>query len=239
MNGRSYLVVSSLSVCLALLTASCAGPAPTTTRIVAREGGSVVAASYQIVIPAMSLPADADVTLETAPASGYLPLPNGLAEVILLRPEGTILGTPSTVTIRADFVDAAPGDTVSVHQLEMVDGTRWVPLASERGASGDVTVGVTRFAPLGVAVVPAPTGSGIRGIIRWNDGTPVASAPIQLFQGTTMLTMTTSDATGAYSFGDLPTGSYRVVVMYECSIDQATSVTAGALTTLDLVLCGV
>lgn len=232
---RHALVFSSALV-LGLVGACSA--TPTTARISRATGGTVTAGTHSVVIPAMSLPTDTDVSLVTAPASTYLALENGRPEVLRMEPEGTVLEVAASVTIRADFIDAGATDTVSVFQLEMIDGVRWRPLASERSPAGDVTVSVSVFAPLGVAVVPAATGSGVTGIIRWGDATPVAGAPIQLYQGTTLVTSTTSSATGAYAFTDVAPGDYRVVVMYECSIDRAVTVTAGAPTTLDLILCG-
>ena len=238
MNFRARAVVSLLSLSIALVASSCAGSAPTSARVVASTGGTVSASTFQVLIPPMALATDTEVTLVTAPASGYPALANSRPEVLRMEPEGTVLTTPATVTIRADFIAAAPGDSVTIHQLNDVDGTRWVPLPSTRTPSGDVTVSVTLFAPLAVVVVPAPSGCGIHGTIHWGDGSPVPSAPIQLWQGATMLTMTTSDASGVFAFGDLASGSYRIVLMYECNIDQGVSVTAGAATQVDLALCG-
>lgn len=235
MIARLHAVASLLSLTLVL---GCAGAAPTRTQIVAREGGTATSASYQVVIPAMSLAADTEVTLSTAPAAGFPALANARPEVLVMEPEGTTLSVPAAVTIHADFVAAAATDTVSIHQLSMVDGTRWVPIESTRSSSGDVTVSVTQLAPLAVVVVPSAGAGGVHGLLHWGDGSVVAAAPVQLMQGTTLVASTTTDTAGAYAFDGLATGAYHVVVMYECNLDQPVTVTAG-IAQLDLVLCGV
>jgi hypothetical protein len=166
----------------------------------------------------------------------------GLArDRLRIEPEGTVLELPAQATIRADFIDLPAGARVSIAQLASGDGVAtWMPLESARDASsGDVTVAITRFAPLAVVVSEeiAP-GTGIRGRITWGEGSPAAGAPVQLFEGTTMLTTVTADADGAFAFTDLATGSYRLVVDYECHLDVTVEVRAGGVTERDLVLCG-
>ncbi len=239
MLARSRFARVSVVLTLAL-AAACAGPAPTTARIVATEGGRVVAASHEILIPAGSLLADTEVTLVTAPASSYPALPNSLSEVLRIEPEGTVLERAATVTIDGAFIGAAAADSVSVSQLANVDGVMmWRPMESSRdAASGDVAVSVTRFAPLGVVVVrPGATGE-IRGTIAWGDASPAAGAPVQLFSGATSLGTSVASETGAFSFPGLAPGEYRLVVDYECRLDRAVTVAAGAPTQVMLTLCG-
>ena len=237
---RSVQLVVSLSVLLAALP-SCAGAPPASQRIVAATGGSVTGSVYRLAIPAMALPADAEVTLETASASTYPTLAGALPEVLRIQPEGTVLEHAATVTIRGDFIDAAAGDTISVSQLLAGDGVSiWQPLESTRdAATGDVAVSVTLFSPLAVVVAhPAAGAGGIRGTLHWGDASAAPAAPIQLFQGTSLLRTTTTDAAGGFSFADLSAGEYRIVVEYECHLEQPVTVTAGTTTQQNLVICG-
>lgn len=230
----AFALVSSIAL------AACADDAPSSALIAAAEGGTVTAATHEVAIPAMALATDLEVTLEAASASGYPTLENGRPEVLRIEPEGTVLERAATVTIHADFIGAGEGDRVSIVQLATADGVAtWVPMESARdAATGDVDVPITRFAPLGVVVVPSSGAAGIAGTIRWGDASPADGAPLQLFRGTELLDSTTADAAGAFAFDDLAPGAYRIVVDYECMIDQAVTVTAGEVTTQDLVLCG-
>jgi len=129
---------------------------------------------------------------------------------------------------------------VSVFQLRDVDGvTGWSPVESSSDAeTGDVSVSVSRFAPLAVAVTEASSAAEIRGTLSWGSGDPAAEAPVQLYQGDTLVTETTTGADGSFSFADLEPGTYRVVVDYECTIDEAVDVAAGDVEELALTLCG-
>ncbi len=240
MNSRIRSVGAVSALLFVVIAASCGGDTPTTTRIAAADGGTVIASSFRVTIPALSLATDTEVTLETASADAYPALAGGLSEVLLMRPEGTVLERAASVTIGGDFIDAPTGANVSVSQLATGDGAPgWLPLESSRdAATGDVTVSVTRFAPLGVAVVEASATGGITGTIHWGDHMPVGMAPIQLFRGATAVTTTTSDAAGVFSFTGLEPGDYRLVVEFECMLDRAITVTAGANATTALILCG-
>lgn len=205
--------------------------------IVASEGGSVTADSHAVTIPAGSLAADTEVTLSTAPASDYPALAGSLASVLLLEPEGTVLELPASVVIEDGFLGVGSEASVSVWQLSRVDGERWTPIESSRDAgSGDVTVSVTRFAPLAVTVTEAPSGSSIVGTLSWGDGTPVDGAPVQLAQGGSVLTTATTGADGSFAFADLTPGDYQLVVDYECMLEETVTVAAGP-TEVDLTLC--
>ena len=72
----------------------------------------------------------------------------------------------------------------------------------------------------------------------WGDASAAPAAPIQLFQGASLLTTTTTDAAGGFSFADLSAGEYRIVVEYECHLEQPVTVTAGTTTQQNLVICG-
>lgn len=240
MNARIQLASALSALLFVGIASACGSTEPSTARVVAAEGGTVIASTHRVTIPAASLPADTDVTLETTSADAYPTLAGALPEVLLMRPEGTLLERAATVTIGGGFIDADAAARVSIAQLATADGvSTWQPLESSRDATtGDVTLSVTRFAPLAVVVIETSGGTGIQGTIRWGDASPVAMAPIQLFLGTTAVTTVSSDAAGAFSFSDLAPGAYRIVVDYECMLDQAVVVTAGEVTTQDLVLCG-
>lgn len=236
MNRRAF---ASLLLLVAA-SVGCVGNAPVTTRVAAAEGGTVTASTHTVAIPALALAADTDVTLEIASLADYPALANARPEVLRIQPEGTVLERAATVTIRGSFIDAASASAVSISQLATGDGVRaWVPIASTRdAATGDVTVMVTRFEPLAVVVVDAASGGTIQGTIHWADASPVPMAPIELHSGPSRVMMTTSDANGQFVFTGVAAGEYRVVVSFECMIDQAVTVSAGAPTMVALTLCG-
>jgi hypothetical protein len=238
MNTRTSLV--RIASFLALTTAAAGCNGSSTSAISAAEGGTVTASTHDVAIPAMSLATDTEVTVETADASGYPELEGALPEVLRIEPEGTVLEVPATVTIHADFTGAGADDSVSVYQLRDVDGvSTWSPMESSTDAeTGDVTVSVSRFAPLAVTVTAASSAAEIRGTLSWGSGDPAAEAPVQLYQADTLVTETTTGADGSFSFADLEPGAYRVVVDYECSLDEAVEVAAGDVEELTLTLCG-
>jgi hypothetical protein len=207
------------------------------TLVVAEEGGTVVAPTFELSIPAMALPTDTTISLETAQASDYPALEGSLPEVLRIEPEGTVLELPATIVIDSDFIGAETGDIVSVSQL--VDGV-WSPRESAN-VSGGVSVSVTVFAPIAVALraIEIPTNGEIRGTVSWGEGTPAGGAPVQLLRGETLVTSTYADTTtGAFSFADLEPGTYTVLIDYECRLEQAVELTSGETENLELVLCG-
>jgi hypothetical protein len=216
------------------------GRAPVGDVVSAVEGGSVQSVSHDIDIPGMALGEDTEVTLSRADASGYPALPGARPDVLRLEPEGTELARPAQVTIHADFIDAGPGDGVSVAQLVTGDGAAfWSPIESEPMSGGSLAVAVTRFAPLAVVVTERPTGSGaIEGTLVWGDGSPVTDAPVVLHgDDTPPLATVTTDGAGLFRFTDLEPGRYSLVVDYECSLERVVDVAAGTPTRADLVLC--
>lgn len=230
----------ALTLVLSGVLVACGGTEPSSALIAAAEGGIVTSSTHQVAIPAAALATDLEVTLEAVSASDYPVLEGGRPEVLRIEPEGTSLERAATVTIRGDFVGASEGERVSVVQLATGDGvSTWAPIESTRDvASGDLSVPITRFAPLAVVVTPASSGGGIQGTIRWGDASPAADAPLALVIDGETVDSTVADASGAFSFSDLAPGAYRIVVDYECTIDQAVTVAAGETTTQDLVLCG-
>jgi hypothetical protein len=228
-----------VSLVVSLSLAACTGAQPVTMRVTAASGGTVTASTHVVAIPPLALASDTDVTLEVVSASGYPALEGGRDEVLRIQPEGTVLEIPAVVTIRADFVDAPASSTVSVFQLVAIDGpATWRPLEGARDpATGDVTVSVTVFAPLGLVVRDAASTGEIRGTISWGDGSPAAGAPLQLMSGTTVVATVTADTNGTFAFTGVAPGEYRVVVDYECRIDQPVTVTAGSVSPLTLVVC--
>lgn len=238
MTTRTITLRFAPLLALTLALAGCNGSSAST--ISAAEGGTIEASTHDVAIPAMALATDTEVTVETAEASAYPALENARPEVLRIEPAGTVLEVPATVTIHADFIDADAEEAVAIHQLQDVDGVEsWTRLEASRDeASGDVTVSIRRFAPLGVVVTePASTGT-IQGTIAWGSGDPVAEGPVELYQGDTLVADTTTGADGGFAFADLDAGSYRVVMDYECSIDEAVTLEAGATEELTLTLCG-
>lgn len=234
---RTARLASLLAASLAFL--GCDDSRTSSGPIRASEGGTVIAASHTVDIPANALASDTEVTLETAPASGYPALEGSLAEVLRIEPEGTVLEVPASLTIHGSFVGAASAASVTVRQLTSVDGVSlWSPIESARdAASGDLTVSVTRFAPLAVVVSETPSGAAITGTLRWGDGSPVDGAPVELHQGGSLLTTATTDAAGTFSFADLTPGAYELSIDYECMLTEPVTVAAGAPTEVELTLC--
>lgn len=231
---------ASYIVLLILLAACDSRTSSAGSLIRAANGGRVETATHSIEIPAASLAQDTTVRLETAPASGYPALEGSRSEVLRLEPAGTVLSAPAAVTIDSAFVAASAGEIVTAWQLLEVDGApRWSPIESSLDTeTGDLRTSVGRFEPLAVVVRAAPTAGEIRGTLRWGDGSPVASAPVQLLQGGSPLTSTQTDATGAFSFADLSPGSYTIQIDYECTISMPVELVAGTPVDLMLTLCG-
>lgn len=223
-------------VVLAALLVACSSEGPTSTIIVAAEGGSVVTSTHDITIPPASLTMDTEVTLDMADSSGFPTVPGDRSVILRVEPEGTVLEIPATVTIHGNQIGASADDTVAVYQLG--DGV-WVPREFSRDTeTGDITTSITVFAPIGIGITEPGAGGTIQGTITWGgDGTPVGGALIELYQGDTQVQTTQSTAEGLYRFEGLESGSYSVRVNFECMIDQGVSVVAGMTVTQDLVLC--
>lgn len=226
MLARSTLLISCA------LLAACANETAGAV-IAADTGGTVSSDAADIVIPAASLAEDTEIMLSVGEAEDIPELEN--ARVILdLQPRGTVLETAASVTIRGSEIGANEGERIAVFQL--LDG--WLPIEHTVGAEGDVTISVTRFQPVGVTVSEAPSGGTIEGTISWSSGDPAGGAPIELWQGDSMVATVTSDDLGAFTFTDLESGTYAIRVNYECTIDQAVGVAAGETETVQLTLCG-
>lgn len=212
--------------------------------ITPEAGGTITLGANEVTIPPNSLAAATEVVLMTSPLSTLAALENGVGEALILLPEGTTLERAAVVTLPVDPSLLVEGAEVSVKQLVSGDGVMiWTDLSSELNASaGEVIVSVTRFAPLAVVVETSVVAGGnvINGTIAWGDETPVGMAPIDLFEsgGASPLTSTMSAEDGTFSFGDLSPGDYRIVVDYECLIEEDVTVTADAPSNVSLTLCG-
>ena len=221
---------------IAALLAACTSIEPTTTTVIASEGGTVVASTHQIEIPPLSLATDTEVTLDVADATDYPALPGDRGIIVRVEPEGTVLSVPATVTIYTSQIGASSGERVAVFQL--VDGG-WGPREfSGDGVTSDVMTTISYFAPIGISISAAPVGGVIQGVLRWGDGTAAGMAPVELYQGATLIDSTQTSADGLYMFDGLEAGTYDVRVNYECMIDETVGVAAGMTVTLDLTLCG-
>ena len=218
----------------ALLLGACSESGPTTTVINSAEGGTVASATHTIDIPALSLASDTEVTLDMPAADAYPPVPGDRSVILTIEPEGTVLEIPATLVIHGSQIGASADETVAVYRL--VDGA-WAPREFSRDVeTGDITTSITVFGPIGIGISAPVAGTTLQGTIAWGDGTPVADAPIQLYQGDTLVQETTSNAEGLYRFEGLEAGTYSIRVNYECMIDQGVSV-SGDTVTQDLVLC--
>lgn len=234
MNRLSRSVLVTVLTAAALFTGGC-GDTRASSVIVATEGGTVVVDSTQVVIPAGSLVADTEVAVMVG-GVGELPALEGLRTVVRLEPEGTALETPASVVVSGDTIAAADGQVVGAWQI--VDGG-WAPREhAVDPVTGDVTVPVTYFSPVGITVRDAPAGGTIEGTLAWGTGELVAAAPVQLYLGDALVAETTTGTNGDFSFTGLDSGTYRVHVEYECTIDENVGVAAGMTQTLALVLCG-
>lgn len=229
---RIHRALIALTGLLAL--AACSNETSGGAIIVAAEGGTVTTSAVDVSIPAASLAEDTEISIVTSSSSEELPELEGLRLLVELEPRGTVLETPASVVIRASEIGAGEGESVAVYQL--LDG--WLPVEHSERSGGDLEVPVTRFEPIGVVVREAPSGGAIDGTIAWGDGMPVDGAPIELWMGDTMVSTTSSDANGAFSFADLESGSYSLRVDYECQIDQGVSVVEGDTASVMLTLCG-
>jgi hypothetical protein len=201
--------------------------------IVAAEGGTVENDAFTLDIAPGALAEDTTIELEVGDPADFPSMARDF-EVLVMEPAGTVLSTAAEVTIDAAFIDATEDEIVAISQLR--DGT-WVPIEHTETSGGGATTFVTVLAPIAITVSEAASTGSIAGTIVWGDGSPVDAAPIQLFNGDSLVTTATSDNTGAFGFAELAPGSYRVVVDYECMLDQGVSVAAGAPTIVDLELC--
>ena len=211
--------------------------------VVAVEGGTVAANANQIEIPANALSEDTEVSLIVDSITSFPALEGAQNTVLRIEPEGQVLEVPATVTIAAGLASDVAAERVTVSQLYNVDGVMsWRQIETAISVvGGNVTASVSRFAPLAVVVASAvvtPGGNAIEGTVAWGDGSPVDSAPVELWQGESKLTETTTDAEGGFGFADLTAGTYSVRIDYECMVTEAVEVTASAPTQVTITLCG-
>jgi hypothetical protein len=215
-----------------------AGAGQTETSVVpAAGGGEVAVGSASLDIPQNALANDTEVTIRIAPPSDYPDLERPRSNVLVLEPEGTILTMPASVSLAASLGDG----NVSVVQYLSVRGTQiWQPLTSGvMFGAESVSVAVSQFAPLAVVGNEVTTGGtgAIEGTVRWSDGSGAPGAEIDLLQEQTVVAQTIGDDAGAFGFSNLAAGTYTISLYYECELLQEVSVSSGATTSLDLVLC--
>lgn len=225
---------------LSLLFLSACSSEAVSSVVPAAEGGTVTLGDHSASIPPASLAADTEIVIQTGDLADYAPLEGARSDVLELLPADTVLETPATVTIGAGLVSASEGQSVAVHQFRDVDGEQfWAQLEASPISGGGVSVAVTRFGPLAVVVTDADARGSLSGTMTWGgDGTAVDGATLELWQGETMLTTTTTDAAGMYEFSDLEAGTYSVRGNPECAVDESVSVGPGANVTRDITLCG-
>lgn len=206
--------------------------------IVATEGGTVVAGNNTIEIPPAALATDTEITLRTDSASDYPTLENSNGTVVALLPEGTSLSTSATVTLGADVVNADLEQRVNIYQYLETDGEAgWTPVEAEVRTNGSAVVGVSRLAPLGIAVQDAPVGGTIEGTIAWGDSSPVSGAPLELWASEELLDTYTTDSDGGFRFEGLDAGTYGLRLEFECTLEEVVEVVEGQTTDVELSLC--
>src|SRR2546430_14088042 len=91
-----------------------------------------------------------------------------------------------------------------------------------RGAGGNTATNTV------VVTVAATTGT-IRGTVTSPAGQPIAGASVRLLSGTTQTAVTTTNATGQFTFTKVPQGSYTIQVEaagFETKSQAATVVAA-------------
>ena len=204
----------------------------TTQTILASTGGTLELQDSRLVIPGNALEVDTEITLRFDAMSDHEPL-EGADQVLSMEPAGLSLAVPARLTLHLGSEDDRPGSTVHY----FTDGV-WLPMETGQISGGGLEVTISNLGSF--AVVPPRDevgGNAIKGTITWPSGDPVSSAPIDLWRGDSHLVQIESDASGAFFFGDLAPGIYRVVVDYECRFEDDVSVVAETPTLLDISLC--
>lgn len=71
-----------------------------------------------------------------------------------------------------------------------------------------------------------------------NTDVPLAGQTVQLYDGSTLVATTTTDAQGTYSFANIPAGTYTVQVPSSAQVNSCTSVRTSSNTAAVTVSCG-
>lgn len=91
-----------------------------------------------------------------------------------------------------------------------------------------------------MSIAPSPSTGVISGkVTRAGGSTAIAGATVKVYQSSTVVGTTTTNATGDYSAGGLATGTYSVQAAaagYESATQSSVSVTNGSTTTLNISL---
>ena len=179
------------------------------------------AAEFTVRVDQITTVPEIEVTPGTglvSDVSGQINVPTGGdptdARVRLVRPDGT---TYDTITPEDDgsytFEDVPP----NTYTLQVI-----YP-GSEPVSVGPVSVTVDAPSTVSAVTIPAPTPSttpaptelgDLSGQIVLTGGRDPRSATITLLSGTSVIATTNPDASGGYSFDDIPIGNYRVEISY-------------------------
>lgn len=198
--------------------------------ISAESGGRIALGDSVLEIPADALPADTAVSIRLDSIDAFAPLADASDDVLTIDPASTELAVPAALTLDLGG-PVESGETVVAHHF--IEGT-WVALETEVLASG---LAQTSISELGSYALTRRSGAsaGITGHLRWNDGTPVSDAPVELHQNGARLTDTVTDDAGAFAFTDVAAGEYQLVVSYECDLEETVVLTTSV--DVDLALC--
>jgi hypothetical protein len=145
---------------LALVVAACGGgtgdsaPAPSGTATVDTDGGKVVAASAQVIVPpgAMATPATIRIAADSA---GSPPLPNWVrpaGEMLAITPHGSTFSEPVTVRLRAPDVTLADNERLYIAKVQ--PGGDWEVLTETERNGDHLEVKVQSFSYFVPVIVP-------------------------------------------------------------------------------------
>lgn len=198
--------------------------------ISAESGGRIALGDSVLEIPADALPADTAVSMRLESIDAFGPLADASDDVLTIEPADTELAVPATLILDLGG-PVESGETVVAHHF--IEGS-WLALETEVLESGLALTSISELGSYALTRSPAAS-AGITGHLRWNDGTPVNDAPVELHQNGARLTDTVTDDDGAFAFSDVAAGEYQLVVSYECDLEESVSLTTSV--DVDLVLC--
>ncbi len=120
--------------------------------------------------------------------------------------EGILTGTSLTWTSNIDGI-LGTGNSLSIDNLS--DGTHLITLTACDSQSLCTTDSITIYVNV---LPPALNQSNLYGTVADGIGNNIYDSDVQVYQGSTLVTSTTTDDTGYYTFSNLVSGVYNVVV---------------------------
>lgn len=224
-HHTTCLVVALVSACVS------ACGVEVSESISAESGGRIALGDSVLEIPAAALPADTAVSMRFESIGAFVPLADASDDVLTIEPADTELAVPATLTLDLGG-PVESGETVVAHHF--TEGG-WLALETEVLESGIAQTSISELGSYALTRRPGASAAGIAGHLRWNDGTPVREAPVELHQNGARLTDTVTDDDGAFTFTDVAAGEYQLVVSFECELEETVVLTTSV--DVDLVLC--